>query len=214
MMNNKITDLAVKLVSLIWLNLLWLICSLPLVTIGASTTALYYTLMRLARDEEGYLMKDFFTAFRQNFGKATKIMLIFVFVSLVCLADFFYLGQTDSPLLRILAFFILGLYLLFYLISLYTLPLTAQFEASLKETFISAAIIAFQHFHWTICLAIIHTLLPLLILFRFLPLIIFGAALPLFVETCILNRIFKHYLPRQQFTPGTIAKVPPSRQKG
>ncbi|MBS6578759.1 MAG: YesL family protein [Clostridiales bacterium] len=40
---------------LAWLNFLWLLCSLPILTIGASTTAVYYTAMRMARDDEGYI---------------------------------------------------------------------------------------------------------------------------------------------------------------
>ena len=51
--DNKIANFLTKIMYLAWLNFLWLLCSLPIVTIGASTTAVYYTAMRMARDEEG-----------------------------------------------------------------------------------------------------------------------------------------------------------------
>ena len=41
-------------------NLLWIICSIPIVTIGASTTAMYYVTLRLDRDEDGYTIRSFF----------------------------------------------------------------------------------------------------------------------------------------------------------
>ena len=56
-----------KALRLIWLNLLWFLCCLPVVTIGAATTALYSVTLKYARDEEGYLTRSFFQAFRQNF---------------------------------------------------------------------------------------------------------------------------------------------------
>ena len=49
------------------LNMLWLICCLPVFTIGPSTTAFYYGMINLARGEEHYVSKDFFRSFVQNF---------------------------------------------------------------------------------------------------------------------------------------------------
>ena len=48
------------------LNLLWLLCCLPIVTIGPATAAFYYAMINLVRGEETYLSKDFFHSFRQN----------------------------------------------------------------------------------------------------------------------------------------------------
>ena len=48
------------------LSVLWAVCCLPVVTIGASTTALYYVTMKMARNREGELIPSFFASFRQN----------------------------------------------------------------------------------------------------------------------------------------------------
>ena len=53
-----------------YLNVLWFLCCLPIVTAGASTTALFYVTLKIAKDEEGNITKSFFRAFRQNFRKA------------------------------------------------------------------------------------------------------------------------------------------------
>lgn len=53
-----------------YLNLLWLVCCLPIVTIGASTTALFYVTLKVARNEEGSLTKHFSTPLRKISDRA------------------------------------------------------------------------------------------------------------------------------------------------
>src|SRR5699024_12157957 len=50
-----------------YLNLLWLICSIPIFTIGASTSALYSVTLKIARNEDVIIHRQFFKAFRENF---------------------------------------------------------------------------------------------------------------------------------------------------
>jgi uncharacterized membrane protein YesL len=57
------------------LNLLYNPVCLPIVTIGAATSALYEVAIRYSDDESGRPLKDFFPAFRTNFGRATALML-------------------------------------------------------------------------------------------------------------------------------------------
>lgn len=45
-----------KLVQMIWVGILWFVCSIPLVTVGAATTALYEVLLKMEKDQEGYPM--------------------------------------------------------------------------------------------------------------------------------------------------------------
>ena len=65
-----------KLTYSAYLNILWLVCSLPIVTIGASTTALFYVTLKMAEDRDDGLTRMFFKAFRENFKPATKLWLI------------------------------------------------------------------------------------------------------------------------------------------
>ena len=64
--DNKIANFLTKIMYLAWLNFLWLLCSLPIVTIGASTTAVYYTAMRMARDDEVILQEISFTHLKKT----------------------------------------------------------------------------------------------------------------------------------------------------
>ena len=73
---GKVMLFFTKIAYTAYLNVLWFLCCLPIVTAGASTTALFYVTLKLAKDEEGAITRSFFRAFRRNFRKATLIWLI------------------------------------------------------------------------------------------------------------------------------------------
>ena len=67
-----------RLADLFWLNLLYIICCIPLVTVGAASTALYYVTLKMAKDEEGYITRSYFKSFKDNFVQATAIWLLWI----------------------------------------------------------------------------------------------------------------------------------------
>ena len=69
-----------KMADLMWLNILTILCCIPIVTAGASFTAMHFVLLKIVRDEEGYITKDFFRSFKENFGQATVIWILSVLV--------------------------------------------------------------------------------------------------------------------------------------
>ena len=75
-MDNKFFVFMGKIADLCMLNLLCIICCIPIVTAGASLTALYYVTMKMVRNEEAYIFRSFFRSFKQNFKQATVINII------------------------------------------------------------------------------------------------------------------------------------------
>ena len=73
---SRFSQLLMKLSCSCLLNILWFICSLPIFTIGASTTALYYACLKVIRDEESHAWELFFRSFKENFKQATQLWLI------------------------------------------------------------------------------------------------------------------------------------------
>ena len=65
-----------KMADLMWLNILTLICCIPVVTAGASLTAMHYMALKIVRNEECYITKGFFKSFKENFKQATLIWLL------------------------------------------------------------------------------------------------------------------------------------------
>ncbi|MGN1184899.1 MAG: DUF624 domain-containing protein, partial [Oliverpabstia sp.] len=69
--DNKFFTFMGKVADLMILNLLCIVCCLPIVTAGASITALYYVTLKIARNEETYIARGFFHSFKENFKQAT-----------------------------------------------------------------------------------------------------------------------------------------------
>lgn len=100
--DNPVWRFIGKFGDLIVLNILWIITSIPIVTIGASTTAMYYVTLKLVRDEDGYTIRSYFRSFKENFKQATVIWLIMLVVGFLLGFDlyFFIKMQTESSNFR------------------------------------------------------------------------------------------------------------------
>ena len=85
--DNIVFQMLGKLVDCVWVSILWVICCIPVFTIGASTTALYYTVHKSIRGDRGYTTRTFFGAFRDNFKAATLPYLIWLAVMIVLGCD-------------------------------------------------------------------------------------------------------------------------------
>ncbi|MCL2457094.1 MAG: YesL family protein, partial [Defluviitaleaceae bacterium] len=62
------------------LSMLWIFFCLPVFTVGASTTALFYVSTRRISNREGYISSDFWAAFKSNFKRATALWFLIFFV--------------------------------------------------------------------------------------------------------------------------------------
>lgn len=64
--DSWIMRILTRIFDLIILNLLFIICSLPVITIGTSLSALYSVTLKMVRNEEGYIVRGFFKAYKEN----------------------------------------------------------------------------------------------------------------------------------------------------
>ena len=162
-------------------NLLWIICSIPIVTIGASTTAMYYVTLRLVRDEDGYTIRSFFKSFKDNFKQATAIWLIFLAVGLILGFDLYFV-------LTMMAYSTLR--------TVMTTVFLALFYNPVKKTIFNAFFMSIRHIFYTIGIVVMDVVLVLLTLTMIPQLLMFGVALIAFVNSFFLNAVFKKYMPK------------------
>ncbi len=85
-----------KVADLMILNLVTLVCCIPIVTIGASLTAMHYVLLKMVRDRECYIVRSFFKSFKANFKQATVIWLIILLVLVIFAADLRIINASGS----------------------------------------------------------------------------------------------------------------------
>lgn len=126
---------------MIALNVLYLIMCLPIVTIGAATSALYEVMIRYADDESGRPLKDYFPAFGRNFVRATTlwIALLVPFVLLVIGALFW----SGHPHLLAGAAMVVAIIAAAYVFAafLYAMALTAVYANSFRQTLKNALLL-------------------------------------------------------------------------
>ena len=131
-----------RLVDLFWLNLLYILCCIPVITAGAATTALYYVTLKMAKDEEGYITKSYFKSFKQNFVQATVIWLVILVIGVVMFMDLRIAnGGNMAEILKTttvsnVVIVAVGVMLIILCMTLtYVFPLLAQFDNTVKTLF-------------------------------------------------------------------------------
>ncbi len=121
------------------LNVLWLICCIPIFTIGASTTALYSVMLKVIDKKEGKITQSFFAAFKANFKKATIEWLITLAVLAVIVWELYFSYHWDMGGWSTF-YMVVGIVELVVvaLILPYVFPLTAKYENTVVNTFKNA----------------------------------------------------------------------------
>lgn len=116
---------------MILLNILWIVISLPVVTAGASTTAMYYVTMKMHKDKEVSVWKGFFHSFKQNFVQSTVIWLILLTAAFFLYAGGKWLIFTGNELSLLLSYAIIGVGMILAVLFLYIFPVIAAFANKL-----------------------------------------------------------------------------------
>jgi len=143
-----------RLWDMIKLNFIWLICSLPIVTLGASTAAAFSVTLKMVDDTEGYVVSDFFKAFRSNLKKGIPLGLIFVICSygLYLYTQLFLVFESYKTVMLIVGI-VAGF--VYFMLFIYAFPLLARYENSIFKTLGNSYRIATRYFLRTLLLAVI-----------------------------------------------------------
>lgn len=134
-----------KLGDVVMLNLLWLLCCLPVVTLGASTTALFYTARKMAAGEEFRIVHDFFHSFRQNWKQATAVWLLLAAAGALSLADLVIGLHTPGGSGNLFRGIGAVLCVLWLIVFLYVFPLLARYEYTLRQLFSGALFLGIRN---------------------------------------------------------------------
>ncbi|MGL4344465.1 MAG: YesL family protein [Cellulosilyticaceae bacterium] len=175
------------------LSVYWLLCCLPIVTIGASTTAVFYVYGKKVRDEDCYLTKDFFKSFKENFKQSIPITLILGALWLSCGLYMFILNGYPEGAPIYIAAIALFLTVEVTVITLYAFAILSRFHMTVRGVFLTAVVLSHRHIVTSglIVLSLfainyLVTTVPLLLIM--LPVITMGVA------SCFLQKIFTDHI--------------------
>ncbi len=180
-----------KLAYSAYLNILWFICCLPVFTVGASTTALFYVSLKVAKDKESHLTRAFFHSFKENFRQSTIIWLILLAAGLLLGVDgyVFYHMRFDSVLWALGTAVFIVILAAYAIILMYIFPLLARFDNTVKAMFKNALMIGMRFLFCTVLMALIYFIMAVIVIRVFTPAIIFGEGLCALLCSYLLSNI-------------------------
>ena len=199
---SKILDELSRVVDAIVLGMMWLLFSIPIVTIGASSAAFYHAYHECIRRRRGYAWKEFISGFKGNFAKATKIWLVVLVVIAIAFVDGIAVLSTEeaNQFHGMFLVFVAAILVCTLVWALYLFPCIARFEMRLQTIMKNCGIIAIANLPWTLLLLLIFGIAV------FIPLLapglcFFTPTAYMFFANRILERVFRKYMtPEDQET--------------
>ena len=144
-----------KFYDLVAMNLMFLVTSIPLITIGANMTALYSVTLKMVKNQESYVFKSYWASFKDNFKGATILWICYVLIGVFLIADFLVSGRMGGTF--IFFRYLIGVVLFVWLMSLtYVFPLKARFTNDVKTIAKNAVLLPIRHLPWTILILVIN----------------------------------------------------------
>lgn len=183
----------VRFLDVLKLNFMWLLFSIPVITIGASTVAAMSVALKMADDEEGYIGRSFIKAFKENWKQGTLLGIITVIAAYAVYLDFQLFSAVEgNPFM----FLVIGIVSCFVIVLslLYAYPLIARYENTLIKTIQNSFEISKKYFGRTLLLVII--VLFEVFIFQFNSTMLFfgiliGPAFIIFTVAAFSKRIFQ-----------------------
>ena len=187
---SKITDIFI-------LSLLWFICCIPIITIGAATTALYYSSVKAIRKNKGYVIKSFFHSFRMNFIPATLLWLVFLLVGILLYGCFIFTAVlSDKSLQFFMLCFYMFLFFLFLGVGCYAFPVLSKCSMDNMSILRFSLGLVIRHFPSTILLVLFVVLAVLVMWTAPLAVLILPGTISL-LYSLPMERILIRYTPQE-----------------
>ena len=205
-MDNKFFTFMNKVADLCILNIICLICCIPIITAGASITSMYYVTLKMVRNEEAYIIRSFFKSFRQNFRQATVINLIMLVVGAVLYLDIRVANGMMGSAGPVFHVIFMAFAIVYFVLFLYVYPILARFYNSVKNTIKNALFMAIRHLPYTVVMVLIG-LCPILILFvqsyaiqstLIVLFLLMGFGVIAYCNSFFLTKIFDNYMPKDE----------------
>lgn len=177
------------------LGILWVVCSLPIFTIGASSAAFYYAYNKCIRQKKDYIWGTFFDGFKRNFKQATQIWLIVLCLMSIVIIDFYLLRFMDNTMVLVLIIQIVLITVMLFMIlwTLYLFPYISRFESSNTTVMKNCALIAVANIPQSLLLLVVFAITVLI--FLCLPMLnLLFPSLYMFCANRILENVFQKYM--------------------
>ena len=163
--DNAVMQFIAKIFDLVVLNLIFILSCVPVITIGASISALYYVSLKMVRGEDPYIWQNFWKSFRQNFKQSTIVWLLFIAISLFLGMDFYIIKSQDTVLFAVVRTGLWVICGILFSMFVYIFPVISHFVCTTRQALKNAALMAIAHLPYTFLLLAGHALIVFLCTF-------------------------------------------------
>lgn len=207
-LDNPFMQFLFRVSDLIILNLIFMLSCIPIVTIGASISALHSVCLKIVRGQESYMWQGFWKAFRQNFKQGTVLWIISIVIFFVIHMDFTILNAGDHPLFGYVKVALGSVTAVLLSMFIYVFPIISHFKCTIRQAIKNSLFMTIGHLPFSILLVVMYGLIFFLATLnvKMLALVIAVATICGFsvvtLTACIIfDRIFKKYEPEQEPLP-------------
>ena len=204
-MDSPVMRFLSRVCDLIILNLLAIVCSIPIVTIGASITAMFSVTLKMVKGEESYIVRGFFKGFKENFKQATIIWLIMAVLGLFLYMDYRSAVLLPDSMQSIFQVLIGAVVVIYLIVFTYIFPYLARFQNTLKDIFKNSLLIAILNLPWMvlmivcpIALVIVTFLTTTTLVYGSMLWILMGFAVISYFNSITFRKVFAKYEPHDE----------------
>ena len=165
--DNPIIRFLSRVFDMAYLNVLCLVCCIPIITIGSSITALYYCMLKISRDRDSSITRMFFHSFKINMKQGCLMTIIFIALISILVVDIMACNVIDINYLKYIKIILFLILTLLFMVISYAFPLLAQFENTIINTLKNALMIGITNIIST-CVIIVLNAIPI-VLFLYVP---------------------------------------------
>lgn len=190
---NKVADIMI-------LSIVFMIACIPVITGGAAFTAAYYMGFKMVKNEETYIIRGFFKAFKENFKQATLIWIFVLVLVALIFADYRIILYSELEFESWMRIAMVTVTLVAVLGIVFLFPLQARFKNTVKNTIKNAFLMALSHLPSAFLLIAVYAVPYLLLYFvpQLLPAVfLLGFGCIFYFKSFVLLKVFRRYEPEE-----------------
>lgn len=199
-LDNPLMRGLAKAADIVVLNILFLLCCIPVVTAGAALSALYAMTLKMVRNEEPPIVKGFLRSFRENLRQGIFFGVLFTLAAGAILLNLLLFRDITAGVVQMVKTACVAVGFLLAAIGLYVFPMTGRFQMRAGEIFRNAVLISVTQLPKTVAMLLLYVFSAILAFWSEITLfvamtvfLVFGFALLAYVRSFILRSIFSRY---------------------
>ncbi|MBP3594368.1 MAG: YesL family protein [Lachnospiraceae bacterium] len=186
--------LMVGITNCCYLFVLWVLFSLPVVTIGASTCAFYYTFSKVIIKERDYIGRSFIKSFKENFIQATGVFLLQIAIFFILGLSSYYLILFKGNFKDFFSWVFIGCVTIVYIWTRYWFPYISCFADKTRTVLKNCLMIMVGNIPWTFLILVLFAIW-LLVIYKYTGWFLISWVAYMALNGLIFNHILKKYMP-------------------